>query len=79
MISVEKVGEALKAVLSPKFEDSFDATNFDATRILVLLMAFHHSIENFDSWKPIEDMIENIVGTRPDWIECKKLLRKLQD
>ena len=50
---------------------------FDANDVMVLLMAFHHSIHSWDSWEWVETLIEEVVGEKPEWHECKKLLRQI--
>lgn len=42
----------------------------------VFMMLYHAKYMVIDSWSEIEDIIEEVFGERPDWHECKKMMRE---
>jgi hypothetical protein len=44
----------------------------------IFVLIYFSSCSEIESWTEIEDVIEETFGEKPDWSECKKLIRKYQ-
>ena len=42
----------------------------------VFMMLYHAKYMIIDSWSDIEDIIEEVFGERPNWQECKRMMRE---
>ena len=42
----------------------------------VFMMLYHAKYMKIDSWAEIEDLVEEIFGERPEWHECKRMMRE---
>jgi len=42
----------------------------------VFMMLYHAKYMKLDSWSEIQDLVEEIFGERPNWQECKKMMRE---
>lgn len=62
----EHIKEALENILNRPYT---------ADDIMVLFMVFQSYVYVMDTWEDIENVIEEVVSDRPEWHECKKMLR----
>lgn len=42
----------------------------------VFMMLYHAKYTVIDSWADIQDIIEEIFEERPNWQECKRMMRE---
>jgi len=42
----------------------------------VFVLIYFSKYLEVESWSEIEDLIDEVFGEKPDWSECKKIIRK---
>jgi len=68
---MSKMNKLFKEALKKAFNK-----NSTVNDIFVLIFASRYM--NNDEWGEVEDVIEEILGERPDFHECKKVIKELE-
>ena len=50
-----------------------------ATANDIFVMFYYLNYYQPGSWKEVDDIIEEVFEERPDWHECKDIIRKIRD
>ena len=61
--------------LKKAVENAFDE---NSTVNDIFVMLYQARYMDINSWTEIEDLIEEIFEERPEWHECKRMMRKMQ-
>jgi len=54
------------------------AFNKNSTVNDIFVLIFASRFMNNDGWEEVEDIIEEVLGERPDYYKCKKMIRELE-
>ena len=58
-------------------EAVWKAFNKNSTVNDLFVLIYASRFMNNDGWGEVEDVIEEVLGERPDYYECKKMIREL--